>query len=704
MSIDAIISSSLTGLFTNQASLAVTSNNIANVNTDGYSRLALETSAIVLGGDAAGVQIDKIYRVVDMYLNASHREAVSTSAQYDIQASYHDRIQGTLGSPDSDNSLSGRLNQVYASLADLALEPSDIIRRSGWIADVENTLIGVSKLADTIQTLRGNASLQINDEIKVLNTLLERVFTLNPLIAAENLSGNSGGALEGQMDAALAEISKYISINVTYKDDGTVVVSGATGQILVDRSLYKLGYNSPGTSSAETDYPLIQVYRVDRDTGELIIPGRDYDASISAGSLRGLLDLRDVQLRDFAVTVGELGANLRDQFNAVHNSLSAVPAPNQLTGRATAITGTSPPNFTGIVTFAITDAANNLVAKTTVDFDGAPPATMNALIAQVNAGLGGAGALGLVDGVLTMTATAGTNGVVISDDAVTPSQRAGRGFSHYFGMNDLITSDQFGYYETGFAGTDAHGMVGPQAATFEVLDSFGRSVASVAVPATGATFNDMVAELNNAAGLGAYFTFTLDADGALSWTENPAFPGIRLSVLSDSTNVNGTNVPFTALFGVGYKYSMDAAKDMAIEKRIDLDINLLSLSQFNQAAAVGASAITLGDQTGALRFQDFDNKLINFRTAGELSQTNATLSQYFNQVLGNAGQMANRANNLAEDNVSMKNELAKRRMDVGGVNLDEEMANMIVYQNAYSASARMLTTAQELFDSLLRAV
>lgn len=704
MSIDSIINSSLSGLFTSQAALGVTSNNIANVNTEDYSRLKIATSALVLQGEAAGVQVDKIYRVVDTYLNSAYRNAISSSSQYDIQATFHDRIQGQLGSPDSDSSLAARMNQIYASLADLTLNPSDTLRRQGWLADIDSTLQGVSQLAETIQTLRGNASQQITDQIEVLNIQLERVHALNPLVAASKLSGNSSGALEGEMDSALAEISKYISINVNYNADGTVIVSGDTGQILIDKSLYKLGYSSPGTSAAETDYPLIQIYRVDRDTKELVVPGRDYDASISSGSLRGLLDLRDVQLRDYALTVGEFGANLRDQFNAAHNSLSAVPAPNQLVGHQTALIGTSVPNFTGIVNFAITDANNNLVAKHTVDFDGAPPATYNALIAQVNAGLAGAGTLSMVGGVMEFTATNAANGVVISDDAVAPSQIAGRGFSHYFGMNDLITSGQLGYYETGLKGTDTHGMVVPQVATFEVVDVYGRSVASVAVPATGTNFDDIVGELNNAAGLGAYFTFTLGADGALSWTENPAYPGVRLTVVSDSTNVNGTNVPLTDLFGMGYKYYMDAAKDMGIEKRIDLDLNLLSMSQFDASALVGATAITYGDQSGALRFQDFEINAVNFRAAGELSHANVTLSQYLNQVLGNSGKMSNRASSLSQDYTSTKNDLGKRRMDVGGVNLDEEMANMVVYQNAYSASARMLTSAQELFDTLLRAV
>ncbi len=704
MSINSIINSSLTGLFTNQAALSVTANNIANVNTAGYSRLNIATSAIVLGGEAAGVQIDKIYRVVDEYLNEAHRTAVSSSAQYEIQSAFHDRIQGQLGAPDSDSSLAARMDQVYTSLADLALNPSDSLRRQGWLSDVEGTLQGISQLAETIQLLRGDASQRLSDQVDVLNAQLERIYNLNPLIAAEQLSGNSGGALEGQMDAALVELSKYISINVSYNADGTVVVSGATGQSLVDKSLYQLGYDSPGTTSSETDYPLIQVYRVDRNTGDLIKPGRDYDASISSGSFRGLIDLRDVQLRDYALTVGELGANLIDQFNAVHNSLSAVPAPNQLIGRQTGVSATNPTNFTGIVTFAITDASNNLVAEHTVDFNGAPPADFNALIAQVNAGLGGAGTLSLVNGVMTMTSTNSTNGVIISDDPTAPSQRAGRGFSHYFGMNDLISADEIGIYQSGFVGTDTHGLAVTESITFEVSDRFGRNITSVAVPATGTTFNDMVGELNNVAGLGAYFSFSLGADGALSWTENPAYSNLRLTVVSDSTNVNGTNVQFTELFGIGDKYSMDAAKNLKVADRVSQNNNLLSMSQFDHSALVGGSAITYGDQTGARRFQDFETKLVSFRAAGEINKTNATLSQYLNQVLGNAGQMANRAANLAKDNGSMKLEIERRRMDVGGVNLDEELANMVVYQNAYNASARMLTSAQELFDTLLRAV
>ena len=704
MSIDSIINSSLSGLFTNQTSLGVTANNIANVNTEGYSRLAIGTSALVLSGDAVGVQIDTIYRVVDVYLNEAHRAAVSDTSQYEIQETFHDRIQGQLGSPDSESSLAARLDQVYASLADLTLNPSDALRRQGWLADVDSTLQGIAQLADAIQLLRGDASQRMEDQIELVNTQLERIHSLNPLVAAEKLSGNSGGALEGQMDAALAELSKYISINVNTNADGTVIVSGSTGQILVDRSLYKLGYDSPGTSTAETDYPLIQVFRVDKDTGQLIEPGRDYDASISSGSLRGLLDLRDVQLRDYALTVGELGANLMDQVNAVHNTLSAVPAPNKLVGSQTGISGTSPTNFTGIVTFAVTDANNNLVAKHTVDFDAAPPADFNTLIAQVNAGLAGAGTLSLVGGVMTMTAAGVTDGVVISDDITAPSQRAGRGFSHYFGMNNLITADQTGFYETGFVGTDAHGMGAAETVTFDVDDRFGRNIASVSVPVTGVTFDDMIGELNNVAGLGAYFSFSMDANGELSWTENPAFTDIRLSVVSDSTNVNGTNVPFTGVFGVGYKYHMDSAKDLSLTERIKIDSSQLAMSQFESAAVVGTTALAFGDQRGALRFQDLERKLFNFRDAGELNKTNATLSQYLNQVLGNAGAMANRATNLSQDNGNMMRELEKRRMDVGGVNIDEELANMVVYQNAYNASARMLTTAQELFDTLLRAV
>ena len=87
-----------------------------------------------------------------------------------------------------------------------------------------------------------------------------------------------------------------------------------------------------------------------------------------------------------------------------------------------------------------------------------------------------------------------------------------------------------------------------------------------------------------------------------------------------------------------------------------------------------------------------------------LSATTATLAQYSANLLANLGLRALLVENAMEDNLALSEELTRKSSDISGVNLDEELGNMIIYQNAYSASARMLSTAKELFDTILRIV
>ena len=87
-----------------------------------------------------------------------------------------------------------------------------------------------------------------------------------------------------------------------------------------------------------------------------------------------------------------------------------------------------------------------------------------------------------------------------------------------------------------------------------------------------------------------------------------------------------------------------------------------------------------------------------------MKASSVTLSQYVARFLGNAGLQAQRAQNLEEDNLALQQEVSQRNSDVSGVNMDEELSNLVVYQNAYNAAARVLSSVQELYDSLLAAV
>jgi len=704
MSLNSIISTSLSGLFTNQSALRATGNNIANVNTDGYARVRVNQEAAVNEGGTTGVKIASIERVVDQFLETALRTASSNTSEFSAQREFHDRLQGILGDPASDSSLSARIDQVFQSIADLTLNPADVLRRTQTLSEMQSLFDQVSLFSGQIQGLRSEASQQMVDAVFNINEELQRIHDLNPLLTQQNATGAESGGLEGQLSQALATLSEYIDIKVDRQPSGAVYVSTSNGYPLIDTSLSQLNYEAPGVVLSDTFFPAVTVSRVDPVTLETTSTAVDITPNIRSGKLAGLLEVRDQQLPDLSISLGELGARLADEFNAVHNAFSSSPAPNSLTGVQTLVDGAHSPGFTGIVTFAVVDTSNQLQASSTVDFDGASPADFDALITQVNTDLGGNGTLALVDGVFSFTAAAATDGVLISDDATAPSLRAGRGFSHFFGLNNLVEADQPGIYETGLAGTEDHNMTIGETIEFRATAASGKELSTVTVTVAGTTFDDMLAELNDVTGLGAYFTFSLDANGALVKTDNTGFEGASLEVVSDNTQIASTGMAFTRAFGVGVNYRADAGSNLKVRDDIANDPARLALSVFDAAGAPGDVVLTNGDQRGALAIQNLQTSLVSFSDAGELKGTNVTLTQYVARFLGNAGLQAVRAANFEEDNLALQQEISARNSDVSGVNLDEELANLVVYQNAYNAAARILSSVQELYDTLLAVV
>ena len=122
---------------------------------------------------------------------------------------------------------------------------------------------------------------------------------------------------------------------------------------------------------------------------------------------------------------------------------------------------------------------------------------------------------------------------------------------------------------------------------------------------------------------------------------------------------------------------------------------------FDNAATAGNTAISFGDQRGGIALQELENQNIAIKKAGGLNAFNSTIGQYAAAVLADFGFRAQLAEGFGKDSATLLGELNQRTQSISGVNVDEELSNMIIFQNAYSSSARMLSVAQELFDEIL---
>lgn len=702
--ISAILSNAFTGLSTSQAALRATSNNVANVNTPGYSRQVVQIESLVAGTTGAGVRVSEVQRVADRFLELSVLSANSDGERYGVLRQFHDRLQGLIGRPDSEGALNARLDSAFNALSDLALQPSDFIRRQNAVSEISRFTNEIDRLATSIQSLRAEASVQMRETVNVINAALEEIHRLNPLIVQAQITNGETGPLLDQRDRALRELSEHLDINPIELPNGAVQVATASGLTLVDTVLRQFEYASPGVVTASTSFPQILLRNVDPVTGEISPESRVADGSFLSGRLKGLIDLRDAELPDLSENLGELARVFTDELNAVHNRNTSVPAPSALLGRNTGLVGSDPLNFKGQTDFAIVDGQGQLVRKVSVDFSALPPgATIDDLITTVNAGLGGDGSLAIQNGQLSFSANGG-NSVVIADDEGNPSNRGGRGFSHFFGMNDLIRGQSPSHFETGFATTDDHQFTAGQSFTLELRDSNNRIVGSDTITIAGSSFDDILTALNDPTGLGQYATFAFDANGQLEVTANSGFPETDIHVLSDSTERGDSGLSFSRIFGLQEGSLANAARQLAVLETISNNPDFLGTAKFDLNAGVGDIAISIGDARGASALADLRLAAVNFEGAGSLSAVNASLSQYAGFNLSEAALKAERATRAEEDARALQFDVTKRREDFSGVNIDEELSNMITYQNSYNAAARLITTARELYDALIEAV
>ncbi len=699
MTINGIMDAAVGSLQAYATALQVTSNNVSNVNTPGYSRREVTFETTVVDGQAVGIEIGEVRRIVDTFLQSEVISASSSAAYYEVQATLHGCLQGLLGSPDSSVTLAARFDEVFGNFASLAVNPEDSARRLGSLEDLQSLASDISRLADQLQALRGDADRRIAGEVDMVNAALERVHALNPEIAQQKLVGGDSSILEDQRARAIEEIAATMDIRFVESEAGAISIFTRSGLTLLDASLRQLKYDPAATIDTTSRFGTLTVNSLNPD-GTLAATGSDLYPKLRSGSIKGLVDMRNIKLPELAAELGTLAGTLIDQMNAVHNAYSAVPPPQTLTGVNTGSLTTDAHGFTGKTTFAVLDANNQISSQVTIDFTGGGFTTLANVITAVNAGLTGA-TMSLTNGVLTLGATAGTDGVAILDDATTPSSRGGRGFSHFFGMNDLLTAREVPKAETGLTGASVHGFGSTGAVGIQVIGPGGQVATTVNLDFTTpyADVNAVISALNT--GLAGIATVALDANGRMTTTFQNGYENYDFHVATDTTNRGTTSISFSNFFDIGGHYVMDVALSMKVVPRVLTDTTQLATAKLNLAPGAGQPALSMGDNSGMMAMQALETAAVSIAPAGAIATFAGQISQYAATFLSHAGQEAARAEGLSQDRKVLRDEIMARRDSISGVNLDEELANMIIFQNAYNAAARMITTANEMYEILL---
>jgi flagellar hook-associated protein 1 len=705
LGLNGIMSSALSALQTNTAALRVVSNNISNVNTPDYARRQVNLQTLAGGNQLAGVDIASVQRVVDQFLSQESLAATSSAARFDAQSNTFDQISALLGSPGDGTALTSKLSSIFTALGQAALSPTTPSSQNNVVGAMQNLATSISQMSDALAGLTTTIDSQLSTAVHSANSLVKQIYDLNKLIKLANSQGDTDTTYLDQRDSAMTALAKLIDLRTVPQDDGTILVSTQDGISLVGATYANLTY-TPGTNGNSTP---ILVQDTDPQTGQPIGATQSLDPHLTGGAIKGLIEMRDGTLANLKNELGAFAQGISLAFNRVHNANSAYPPPDSLEGRQTGLLAADALNFTGKTTVAVTNSNGVQQHSIAIDFTagtlsidgGANVAFANTIgdfTAKLNTALTSTGgSADFTDGRLTLNAASG-EGLVVSDtDSNSPSSRGGTAFSQYFGLNDLFQSSVPSILATGVSGTDACGLLANGDISLVVKGPNGEIARSAKVTiTTGMNVNQALAAINTA--MSGYATLTLNSDGSVSTAVSSGYAGYQFQVSGDTTVRDQTGVSLTALFGIGADQMARQASGFTVNPAITNDPSLIALAKpdFSTTQLVGA-----GDSNGLLALQNLATGHQSFERAGALGSQVTTLVNYasaFYQDVATRSASA-RNNQITQDD--RLTEAQSRLSNNSGVSLDEELSNMMIYQQAYSAGARMLTVVNQLYDTLM---
>ncbi|QGZ93603.1 flagellar hook-associated protein FlgK [Terricaulis silvestris] len=705
-----VLLSGLSGMRASQTAMATISQNIANANTPGYVRTEVTLSPRSDLGAGAGVEVTGIKRAADRFLATASYIAEAARGSAAARADILSRAQSNFGDPAGTTSVFASLDNFWSAMTEIGVDPASQLRRGDAVTALQSMYSEVQRIGESIQSLIAEADQRIADSVEEAQSLIDRIAELNLEVQLNKRMGADSTGAENAQGALIDQLSSLMDVRVTPVTEGGVHVRTSGGALLVGVTAANLSY-SPNSSP----YATHGVIKFNEQLGTQA----NLEPYLLGGEIKGLLQARDTDLVNLSEALGGFAGALADALNEVHNENASSPALGQLVGRQTGLLGTDALGFTGNAVLGVTTASGNLAQRLTIDFDaqtitGEAPAavysfaggTVAAFTTALNSALGAANPAGtatFVNGVLTVN-VGSSGGAVIQQAETDPSDRAGRGFSHFFGLNDLVSRPTPLFFETGLQASDLHGLAAGGEIAYEVRDSLGRSVATRTIAISGGLiggdWGDLVTALNaTGTGLGEYGTFALDpGTGRIGFTPND---GYKASLVADSTLRGGTGVSFSSLHGLSQAATGGRALEVGIDAQIAANTGRLAVGRPDLTADIGDRIIEAGDNRGSAALVAARDTVRGFPAAGAMNAQTTTLAVYAARLGGEAGRMATDAERGALGAEAVALAAADRRAEVESVSLDDELLKMTTFQNAYAAAARVIQAATDMLDILM---
>ncbi|CAM2882878.1 TPA: flagellar hook-associated protein FlgK [Legionella pneumophila] len=303
-----ILNIAYSGLNAFQRALDVTGNNIANFKTRGYSRQSIQFTPIASNRYAgsyigAGVSVSSIYRNVDQFANAQVRSTLSYRTQYD--AFYNQAIQIDKLLSQDGSSISVPLQTFFDSIGQLNSTPDNIATRGVVLKQSQLLAQQFNSLQIKLEEYERNSTLQVTESVKIINRITKELAEVNGKL----LGNNNIPELLDHRDELLKQLSGYTDLSIFDQGDGTISVGIASGDMLVAGTQQRDLVVGTGKDSIFGT----RIFLSSGGNNQVDITDR-----LTTGMLGGLIDYEKNVLGQASQLIGQMAIGLAQTFNTQH--------------------------------------------------------------------------------------------------------------------------------------------------------------------------------------------------------------------------------------------------------------------------------------------------------------------------------------------------------------------------------------------------
>lgn len=670
----------------NQTAINVTANNVANVNTLGYNRQNVRFEAFTpvnasVGQIGMGAYAAEVTRTFDRFLENSYLEQFSASSQWNEQAAVMGSVENLFNEANTPG-VHNQVSEFFKSWGDLSTNPSSLPTRQALLTQSQN--MGVL-IRDTMNSL-DNMSKEMDDFIKMnvnqVNEIVTQIADINgEIVKTHNPPHNNANSLLDQRDQLVRSLSQIVDIvvrdngpndfNVYLKEGMPLVEGDSQYELTLNGSFYENdtknftgNVNVEGQDSSEYTLEFVSEdeFRVSLDGGKTWLSDEKGQTHFKAPPVGEKITIKDISISFDGGGYVE-GQNVKfDEGDKIY----IVPKDTIFWSKPTR----DPIDVSKIIESESLGgqlgAYLNVRDKHIGDYKDKLNAFAETLIWETNRIHSQGSGLEAISHMIGTTQVQDLNLALGSKYQSMPYAdrlEPGNITIHFYDdvTGESTISGPLNFNPNG----DPLENFDPEIHSLhDVQDAINRSYVD---PKTGFPL----------------ITATIEG-GALQLT---AAKGSSFKMGTDTTGL------LTAL-GVNTFFEGSSAYDIDINQNLINNPNLI-----NAHSVDGDAEGNSGDSLIATRIAKLATASVNFSTTSESSSE--SLLSYYSGIVGSVGADTRNANFNAKYYGTLASELNSQVLSKTGVNLDDEMMQLIRFQHSYTAAAKLITTADQMLETIL---